>query len=83
MEEIIDRLISSGKIRVTDNILFRKKSECASLFGRNFTNILRGGVPHPADKKFNGIIFWQEGENDRWENLYIENSEGEILEFTE
>jgi hypothetical protein len=68
---------------VSDDISFRRKSDCASLFGRNFTNILRGGVPHPADKKFNGIIFWQEGENDRWENLYIENGKGEILEFTE
>ncbi len=82
MEETIRQLIERGSIKVSDNIFFKTKAECASLFGKNYLNILKGGILHPIDKKIR-ITFWQEGENELWENTHLENPEGEIIEFTE
>jgi hypothetical protein len=83
MEKTASQLIERGSIKVSDDVSFRTKAECASLFGKNYSNILTGGVPHPKDKELNGIILWKEGENDGWENSYTENRKGEIVGFTE
>jgi hypothetical protein len=61
MEKTASQLIERGSIKVSDDVSFRTKAECASLFGKNYSNILMGGVPHPKDKRFNGIILWKEG----------------------
>jgi hypothetical protein len=82
MEEIIEQLIERGSIKVSDEFSFRTKAECASLFGRNYSNIVKGGIPHPKEEK-SQMIFWQEGENDEWENKYVEDKNNEIVEFTE
>ena len=82
MEEIIRQLIERGSIKVRDEVSFRTKAECASLFGRNYSNILRGGIEHPKEKG-SQMIFWQEGENDGWENEYVVDERKEIVKFTE
>lgn len=82
MEETIRQLIERGSIKVSDNISFRTKAECASLFGRNYSNILRGGISHPKEEE-SQMIFWQEEENDGWENEYTFNEKKEIIKFTE
>jgi hypothetical protein len=82
MEEIIRQLIERGSIKVSDEASFRTKAECASLFGRNYSNILRGGVAHPKEDR-SQLIFWQEEENDAWENRYTVDEKKEIVEFTE
>jgi len=82
MENQIDKLIARGSIKISDDISFKTKAECASLFGRNYSHIIRGGVAHPKEEK-SQLIFWQEGENDGWENKYFVDERNEITEFTE
>ena len=82
MENITRELIERGFIKISDDISFRTKAECASLFGRNYSNILRGGIAHPKEDK-SQLIFWQEGENEGWENGYIVDENKEIIKFTE
>jgi hypothetical protein len=82
MEKQIDKLIARGSIKINDDISFKTKAECASLFGRNYSHIIRGGVAHPKEEK-SQLIFWQEGENDGWENKYLVDERNEITEFTE
>ena len=82
MEIQIDKLIERGSIKVGEDFSFRTKAECASLFGRNYSHILRGGVSHPKEEK-SQLIFWQEGENEGWENGYTVNGGKEIIKFTE
>jgi ribosomal protein S24E len=82
MKSTIDKLIEKGSIKVSDEIFFRTKAECASLFGRNYSHIIPGGIPHPKEKG-SQLIFWQEKENEEWENGYTLNKKNEIIEFTE
>ncbi len=82
MENLISKLARIGKIQVSDNFLFHTKAECASLFGRNYSHIIRGGVAHPKEEK-SQLIFWQERENDGWENKYLVDERNEIIKFTE
>jgi len=82
MEETVRQLIERGSIRVSDGVSFRTKAECASLFGRNYSNILRGGISHPKERE-SQMIFWQEEENDGWENGYTFDEKKEIVKFTE
>ncbi len=82
MEKTTSQLIERGSIKVSDEVSFRTKAECASLFGRNYLHIIPGGVPHPKEEK-SQLIFWQEKENDGWENGYTFDEFNEISEFTE
>jgi hypothetical protein len=82
MENQIDKLISRGFIKISDDISFKTKAECASLFGRNYSHIIRGGVSHPKEEK-SQLIFWQERENEGWENGYTADGGKEIIKFTE
>ena len=82
MENQIDKLIARGSIEISDDTSFKTKAECASLFGRNYSHIIRGGVAHPKEEK-SQLIFWQEGENEGWENGYEVNENKEITKFTE
>ena len=82
MENQIYKLISGGFIKISDDISFKTKAECASLFGRNYSHIIRGGVSHPKEEK-SQLIFWQERENEGWENGYEVDGNKEIIKFTE
>ena len=82
MEKTTSQLIDRGSIKVSDGVSFRTKAECASLFGRNYSHIIPGGVPHPKEGK-SQLIFWQEKENEGWENRYTFDEFNEISEFTE
>ncbi len=82
MKSTIEELIERGSIKVSDEIFFRTKAECASLFGRNYSHIIPGGIPHPKEEE-SQLIFWQEKENEEWENGYTLNEKNEIIKFTE